>query len=60
MKKSKIECMSLTENLQAIEALGNENVPFPDWHYDVLEERSRLFDSGQTELISLNDFKKQI
>ena len=64
MKQSGIDNMSVGEKLQAIEALwdalDDDEVKSPDWHYEVLEERSRLLDSGQAELISLDEFKKQI
>ena len=45
--------MSIAEKLEAMEALWEDlskradQLPSPDWHRDVLQERKRLVESGQ-------------
>ena len=45
--------MSIAEKLEAMEALWDDlskradQLPSPDWHRDVLQERKRLVESGQ-------------
>ena len=62
MKPSEIERMSIGEKLQTLEALwdalDNEEIPLPDWHAEVLEERKRLMSSGQAKFISLEALKR--
>ncbi|MFE8032649.1 addiction module protein [Thiohalocapsa marina] len=58
-----LDKMSVEEKLQTIELLwdslaGNEDsVPSPDWHREVLEERTRQIESGEAGFISLEELK---
>ena len=61
-----IDQMTLQEKLQAMEALWDdlcqreEEVPVPQWHKDILDERQRLIEQGQAEFIDWETAKKQI
>ena len=52
--------MTLSEKLRAMEALWDDlsripaNIPAPNWHADVLEERKRLADEGQLNWVDLD------
>ena len=56
-----VEKMSISERIQAMEALWdslirhNAEIDSPQWHYDVLDQRKRKIDSGESEFISLDD-----
>ena len=39
----------------AVEEIGPQ-----EWHFDVLAERERMLASGETELISLEQFSKEL
>lgn len=62
MKQSDIDSMSVNEKLHAIEALwdalGDDDLESPQWHHEILEERARALDSGNSEFISLDELKK--
>jgi len=61
MPTSEVKKMSISERIQAMEALWeslirhNAEIDSPQWHYDVLDQRKRKVDSGQSEFISLED-----
>mgnify|MGYP006387207911 FL=1 len=54
--------MSTIERLQAMEALwdslcNEEEIEFPEWHKDILQERKWKIEKGGAEHISLEDLK---
>jgi len=61
-----IDQMTLEEKLQTMEALWDdlcrreEDVPVPQWHKDILDERRRLIERGQAQFIDWETAKKQI
>ena len=61
-----IDQMTLEEKLQTMEALWDdlcrreEDVPVPQWHKDILDERRRLIELGQAQFIDWETAKKQI
>jgi hypothetical protein len=58
--------MSLEEKLRAMEALWDdlcrreEDVPMPQWHKDLLDERQRLVREGKAKFVDWETAKKQI
>jgi len=56
-----LEQMSISEKLRLMEQLWRdisknpENVPVPDWHRKVLEERDRALANGETEFVDFED-----
>ena len=60
----KIKDMSLKEKLMAMEALwddlshNEEERNSPEWHRDVLSERTRIMESGTAEYLTLDELKK--
>ncbi|MCA8992958.1 MAG: addiction module protein [Planctomycetaceae bacterium] len=61
-----ISSMSTAEKLDAMEQLwlslqaeGGDVVP-PDWHQEVLAERQKRIDKGETSFSSLNDVRKRL
>ena len=61
-----IEQMSVEEKLRAMEALwedlrrGERNVPVPQWHKDLLDERERLVREGKARFSGWDEAKKRI
>ncbi|SPE51045.1 conserved hypothetical protein [Verrucomicrobia bacterium] len=61
-----IERMTLEEKLRTMEALWDnlcrreEDVPVPQWHKDVLDERQRAIAQGKTKFVDWETAKKQI
>ncbi len=61
-----IDQMTLEEKIQTMEALWDdlcrreEDVPVPQWHKDILDERRRLIERGQAQFIDWETAKKQI
>ena len=61
-----IDQMTLEEKLQTMEAIWadlcqrQEDVPVPQWHKDILDERRRLVEQGQAQFIDWETAKKQI
>lgn len=61
-----IERMSLEEKLGAMEALWDdlcrreEDVPVPQWHKDLLDERERLVQQGKARFLDWEAAKKLI
>lgn len=58
--------MSVEEKLHTLEVLWNdlrrkeEDIPVPQWHRDLLEERSRLVREGRAKFIDWETAKKRI
>lgn len=61
-----IEQMSLAEKLRMMEALWEDlssraaEVPVPQWHKDVLDERERLLETGEAKFVEWETAKKRI
>ena len=61
-----ISRMTLEDKLRTMEALWDdlcrreENVPVPQWHKDVLDERQRLVEEGKARFMSWESAKKHI
>ena len=61
-----IQTMTLQEKLRAMEALWDdlcrreENVPVPQWHKDVLDERERAVAEGKAKFVDWETAKRQI
>jgi len=58
--------MTLAEKLRAMEALWDdlcrreEDVPVPQWHKDLLDERERLVQEGKAQFVDWETAKKRI
>jgi putative addiction module component (TIGR02574 family) len=63
MNTQEIKNMSRIERLQAMEALWDSlideesEIESPEWHRDILEERKREIETGQTEFMSLEELR---
>lgn len=63
MNTLEIKKMSRIERLQAMEALWDSlmdeesEIESPEWHRDILEERKRKIETGETEFISLEKLR---
>lgn len=60
-----LDQMTIEEKLRVMEALWDDlccrdAVPVPQWHRDILDERSRLIEEGKAEFIDWETAKKQI
>ncbi len=61
-----LDQMTVEEKLQAMEAIWqslskhDEQVPVPDWHKQLLDERQRQIDSGEATFISLEEMKERV
>jgi putative addiction module component (TIGR02574 family) len=61
-----LDKMTVEEKLKALEELWqalstHENqVPVPDWHKQVLDQRQREIDSGKGKFISLEEMKERV
>jgi Putative addiction module component len=61
-----IDRMTLEEKLGAMEALWDdlcrreENVPVPQWHKDLLDQRQRLLDQDKAHFVDWEAAKKHI
>jgi hypothetical protein len=58
--------MAVAEKLELMEILwddlsrNSEDIPSPDWHGEVLAERERLIEAGETKFLSLDEFRKNL
>jgi hypothetical protein len=58
--------MTVEEKLRTMEALWEElcrrpgDVPVPQWHKDLLDERARLVNEGKARFVDWETAKKQI
>jgi len=65
-KMIQIDQMALDEKLSAMEALWDdlcqheEDVPVPQWHKDLLDERERLIEQGSAQFADWETAKKRI
>jgi len=61
-----IERMTLEEKLRATEALWadlsrhEEQIPSPEWHQQVLQDRAARVESGQEKFVDWETAKKQL
>lgn len=59
-----LESLSIAQKWQVFDWLRNdlavEEIGPQDWHFDVLAERERMLAEGKTELISLEQFAKEL
>jgi len=61
-----LDRMTVEEKLAAMEALwadlarNPENVPVPQWHKDLLDERARAVEEGSAKFMDWETAKKQI
>ena len=61
-----IDQMTLEEKLRAMELIWDdlcqheENVPVPQWHKDLLDERECLIEQGRAQFLDWEPAKKRI
>lgn len=61
-----IESLSVPERLALVDRIWSSlhsnpsNVPSPDWHKELLEERVRRLESGEATVSPLADVKKRL
>jgi hypothetical protein len=61
-----IDKMTLEEKLRAMEALWadlcrrEEDVPVPQWHKDLLDERERLVESGKARFLDWQTARQRV
>ena len=61
-----LDQMTVEEKLKAMEAIWRslstreEQVPVPDWHKQVLDERQRQIDAGEARFVSLEEMKERV
>jgi putative addiction module component (TIGR02574 family) len=61
-----LDQMTVEEKLKAMEAIWrslssrDEEVPVPDWHKQVLDERQRQIDAGEARFVSLEEMKERV
>ena len=61
-----LDQMTVEEKLRAMEAIWRslstreEQVPVPDWHKQVLDERQRQIDAGEACFVSLEEMKGRV
>lgn len=53
--KERLECMEALWS-----SLREEELPSPEWHGDILNERRRTIESGESQLISLGELKTRL
>jgi len=59
-----LDQMTVEEKLRAMEAIWRslskleDQVPVPDWHKQVLDERQRQIDAGEATFVSLEEMKE--
>jgi putative addiction module component (TIGR02574 family) len=61
-----LDQMTVEEKLKAMEAIWRslsqheDQVPVPDWHKQVLDERQRRIDAGKASFISLEQMNERV
>ena len=61
-----LDQMTVEEKLRAMEAIWRslskleDQVPVPDWHKQVLDERQRQIDAGDATFVSLEEMKERV
>lgn len=64
--KEQISRMSSTERMEAMELLWDSfskegiDYPSPDWHAEVLAERSQIIDSDQATWLSVDELQARL
>jgi putative addiction module component (TIGR02574 family) len=64
--KEQISRMSSTERMEAMELLWDSfskegiDYPSPDWHAEVLSERSQIIDSDQATWLSVDELQARL
>lgn len=63
MSLNDIYNLPASEKLHLIEQLwdrlDDSDIVSPNWHKEVLDDRKKRYDNGETKTISLEEFKKQ-
>ncbi len=65
MSIAEIQKMSVIERIKVMEEIWDSlchedtEIESPDWHKNVLEERRKLLNSGEANLISIKDLKNK-
>jgi hypothetical protein len=66
IEASLIEKMSVTERLQAMDQLWDflnrcgDEIPSPDWHQDLLDDRKARVQSGEAKLLTLAELRSRL
>ena len=64
MSLQELRELSAGEKLYIIEKLWDrreeKDVPSPEWHRELLEERKRRDEEGKEPLVTLEEFKRQL
>jgi putative addiction module component (TIGR02574 family) len=61
-----LDKMSVEEKLRALEqiwealAQHEDELPVPDWHKKVLDQRQRQIESGEAKFVPLEEFKERV
>jgi hypothetical protein len=60
-----LDSMTIEQKLRAMEAIWEDlcrrdAVPVPQWHKDVLDERQRRIDAGESEFLDWETVKKEL
>ena len=61
-----LDQMTVQEKLRAMEAIWRslskleDQLPGPDWHKQVLDERQRQIDAGEATFVSLEEMKERV
>ncbi len=61
-----LDQMTVEEKLRAMEAIWRslskleDQVPVPNWHKRVLDERQRQIDAGEATFVSLEEMKERV
>ena len=61
-----LDQMSIEEKLRALEKIWDaltkdeDQLPVPDWHKKVLDQRQQQIDSGEAKFIPLEEFKERV
>ena len=66
LEASEIDKMSVVDRLRAIEQLWDSvskndiDVPSPEWHGDVLNDRRRRAEAGEARFLTLQELKSRM
>ncbi|WP_408034080.1 addiction module protein [Thiorhodovibrio winogradskyi] len=65
MKSAAIRKMSVSERIRTMEAIWDSllydvaEMPSPEWHRNILEERKRKMDEGSARFLSIQEVKER-
>jgi putative addiction module component (TIGR02574 family) len=65
MKSAAIRKMSVSERIRTMEAIWDSllyddaEIPSPEWHRNILEERKRKMDEGSARFLSIQEVKER-